>query len=129
MRELLRYFRKEFWKIREKNRQNIFHFKLNKCGNRIADTAIITYDSKFEGNNAVSDGCILKWVNVGYGSYFGRDCYFERTKIGKYCSIASRVNVIAGDHPTSKFVSTHPAFFRICQKRVLAMLINSCIRN
>ena len=109
MIEQLRYIKRWFWRIKENHRQMSIHFKIN--GGVIADSAVITYDSVFEGKNRVSDRCVLKWVKVGYGTYFGTDCYFERTKIGKYCSVASRVDIVAGNHPTSKFVSTHPAFF------------------
>lgn len=58
----------------------------------------------------------MKWVKVGYGTYFGQNCYFERTKIGRYCCIARGVNIIAGSHPTDTFVSTHPAFFSLMQE-------------
>ena len=116
MIELLRSVRQWLLRLKEKYKQNNFHIKLNREGNVIANTAIITYDSVFEGKNRVADKCVLKWVKVGYGTYFGTDCYFERTKIGKYCSIASRVNIVAGNHPTSKFVSTHPAFFSLMSK-------------
>ena len=112
--EWLRYLHRKIWRFKEQFRQMHFHFKLNKGGeNRISDTALITYDSFFGGKNSVGDDCVLKWVDVGFGSYFGNNCYFERTKIGKYCSIASKVNVVAGSHPTSVFVSTHPAFFSL----------------
>lgn len=41
----------------------------------------------------------------------GADCYFEGTDIGKFCSIANNVRIVAGNHPIKKFVSTHPAFY------------------
>lgn len=85
MVEWLRYLHRKIWRFKEYFRQMHFHLKLNKGGeNRISDTAIITYDSFFEGKNSVGDNCVLKWVNV-----------------------------VAGRHPTSVFVSTHPAFFSL----------------
>ncbi len=48
--------------------------------------------------------------SLGYASYIGENCVI-RADIGKYCSIASRVITIRGNHPTRDWVSTHPAFF------------------
>lgn len=79
----------------------------------ISPKANVSFDSEFEGKNRVAEGSILKDVSLGYGSYCGRDCYFERTQVGRYCSIASRVNIVAGSHPIHTFVSTHPAFFSL----------------
>lgn len=105
--------RNKIWRWRERMRQRSFHRNLIQTGNCIADSAKITYDTIFEGKNRVGENTVLKWCNIGYGSYFGVDCYFERTIIGRYCSIARNVNIIAGSHPISKFVSTHPAFFSL----------------
>lgn len=85
-------------------------------GVTIYEPASITFDSTFEGKNTIGKGCELKWVKVGYGSYFGQNCYFERTNIGRFCSIARNVNTVAGTHPTNTFVSTHPAFFSLMQE-------------
>jgi len=63
----------------------------------------------FEGFNSIGaysffSGCI------GYGSYIGQNCEIK-ANIGRYCSISNYVRVIIGNHPTDKFVSTHPCFF------------------
>jgi acetyltransferase-like isoleucine patch superfamily enzyme len=47
---------------------------------------------------------------MGLGSYVGADCRVN-AEIGRYCSIADRVTVVNGFHPTGEFVSTHPAFY------------------
>lgn len=52
----------------------------------ISPKANVSFDSEFEGKNRVAEGSILKDVSLGYGSYCGRDCYFERTQVGRYCS-------------------------------------------
>jgi len=44
-------------------------------------------------------------------TYVGYDTYLPKTQIGRYVSIASNVRVVTGNHPTSKFVSTHGAFY------------------
>lgn len=85
--------------------------KLKKKESIIGSNTFITNDSIFEGKNRIGSNCEIKWSQIGFGSYMGNNCYFERTKIGKFCSIAKNVDVVAGSHPTSKFVSTHPAFY------------------
>ena len=65
----------------------------------------------FEGNNYVGKGTFLQHCDIGFMSYFGDYCEFVNSSIGKYCSIAPGCKVIAGDHPTSEYVSTHPAFY------------------
>lgn len=68
-------------------------------------------NTKFEGFNSVNDFTILHHSSIGFGSYIGRNCYLINTQIGRYCSIGSDVKLAIGKHPTSVFVSTHPAFF------------------
>lgn len=71
----------------------------------------IDKESFFEGKNTIGANSFFRRTHIGYGTYCGENCLFEFTKIGKYCSIAKDVKIIAGNHPSSKFVSTHPAFF------------------
>ncbi len=70
-------------------------------------------NNKFEGANYIGNFSHIRNCNIGYMSYFGSRCLFQGVKIGKYCSIASEVSVISGEHPTSGFVSTHPAFYSL----------------
>lgn len=104
------------WRVKNCFQIQRFHKNLERGGVTINEPAAITFDSTFEGKNAIGKGSELKWVRVGYGTYFGTNCYFERTKIGRFCSIARDVNIIAGTHPTHTFVSTHPAFFSLMQE-------------
>lgn len=67
------------------------------------------FDSKLEGHNSLGQNTFFAG-ELGYGSYMGSNCVIYG-KIGRYCSIADHVKVISGKHPTSGFVSTHPAFF------------------
>lgn len=101
--------------IKGRLREVAFQNKLIAAGNKVYGRAKISPDSVFEGKNVVNHGCELKWMKVGFGTYFGQDCYFERTRIGRYTCIASRVKVVAGRHPTEDFVSMHPAFFSKAQ--------------
>lgn len=82
-----------------------------KNGCRISKKSHIGKGVIFEGNNYVGEGTSLQNCNIGFMSYFGNNCVFVNSSIGKYCSIASDCKIIAGNHPTSEFVTTHPAFY------------------
>lgn len=66
----------------------------------------------------LSRGCIGRGSNIsgseiGYGSYMGQNNILYNVSIGKYCCLADNIQVIGATHPTSKFVSFHPAFYSI----------------
>lgn len=67
----------------------------------------------FGGNNGVSDQVLLCNCNIGAGTYICKRAELVNVSIGKYCSIAPEVRNLGGNHPTTKYVSTHPAFFSI----------------
>lgn len=108
---LLRKIYYRFIQIKEKRRQNIRISFLQSRGVGGLKDCFVTANSSFGGKNNIGPNCVLKSTNVGYATYIRSDCYFEQTNIGKYCSIANNVRVTAGNHPTSKWVSTHPAFY------------------
>lgn len=79
-----------------------------KC--RFPFTVEISMVSVFEGMNAIYD---RTWFDgeMGLGSYISADCFFVG-KIGRFCSIAPKVEIILGTHPyTLPFVTTSPFFF------------------
>ncbi|MFS7431281.1 CatB-related O-acetyltransferase [Carnobacterium maltaromaticum] len=94
----------KYFMIKIKNRKKRVFFK---------GVSNIAIDSFFEGNNVINKNCTLEKVFIGYGSYLGVNCNFYKTKIGRFCSISSNVKLINGNHPSSKFVSTHPAFYSV----------------
>lgn len=67
--------------------------------------------SKFEGKNMLHKQVRIYDSTVGYGTYIGSYSHVIRTKIGRFCSIAENLRICAGEHPTSRFVTTHPAFY------------------
>lgn len=73
--------------------------------------ACVTLDCEFEGNNTVYENCYLTKSYIGFASYIHAESSLVRTKIGKYCSIAPKVRVISGNHPTHTIVSTHPSIY------------------
>lgn len=77
----------------------------------IAKGAYIDRNCIVEGNNRFSTNTKLYSCKIGKGTYFNINTILYHVIIGKYCSIGSNVQVINGRHPTSLFVTTHPAFF------------------
>lgn len=72
-------------------------------------------DSYFEGANIIGM-CTSFSGYMGYGSYVGARSRLLYVNIGRFCSIASDVKVISGEHPTSNYVSTHPAFYSLLKQ-------------
>lgn len=75
----------------------------------------VDYGTFLEGYNLLGDGVRLTSCYVGLGSNVG-NTQLANVKIGRFCSIASNMDIVSGTHPTERFVSTHPAFFSIHQK-------------
>lgn len=80
-------------------------------GIRIGRRCQIGFRSELEGGNTILDGTTFSG-RLGYGSYLGENCRIHGA-IGRFCSIAAEVATIPGRHPTSGFVSTHPAFYSL----------------
>lgn len=74
-------------------------------------------NSHFEGNNAVFCNSKIVSCYVGSGTYISNNSTLVSTKIGRYCSIADNVSICIGNHPTSVFVTTHPAFYYNTEKQ------------
>ena len=73
---------------------------------------VLSYNSRYEGYNSVADYCVIPNCDIGYGTYFSPHCVADNTWIGKYCSVADDVTIGPGNHPSSVWVSTYPAFYR-----------------
>ena len=78
---------------------------------RIGRRCAIGIKSELEGGNTILSGSTFNG-RLGYGSYLGENCRIDGS-IGRYCSIAAEVATIPGQHPTTGFVSTHPAFYSL----------------
>ncbi|MEY8673893.1 CatB-related O-acetyltransferase [Francisella philomiragia] len=62
------------------------------------------------------DEIFLKNVSIGDFTYVASKTHIHQTKIGKFCSIGPGCRIGLGKHPTSRFVSTHPAFFSMSKQ-------------
>ncbi len=86
-----------------------YKYACEKKGVWFSKSCTISSDNIFEGNNYIS-GCV-KHSNIGYGTYIMDDCYFTNCKIGRFCSIASGVQMVGRrGHPTNTFISSSPIF-------------------
>ena len=69
----------------------------------------VSLSNRYEGFNKIGKNSLF-FGSIGKGSYLGSDCSI-RGDIGRFCCIASGVVTANGRHPTSDFVSIHPAFY------------------
>ncbi len=99
------YIRRICWALRTKriNRQN-------NC--QIDISTGLDSDTIFEGKNKIWAHTSIIGSEIGFMTYVADHCSLPNTKIGKYCSISDHVELILGNHPSSVFVSTYPAFYR-----------------
>lgn len=69
--------------------------------------------TKFEDNIVINKNSYIYDSYIARGTYLGKNCEMSFSKIGRFCSIGNNVHVINGNHPTHKWMTTHPAFFSI----------------
>ena len=71
----------------------------------------IIHNCSFGQYNTIGDYVSLSNVNINDLSYVVAGTSIKNTDIGKFCSIGPGCTIGLGMHPSSRFVSTHPAFF------------------
>lgn len=94
---------------------------------KIDSSCNVSLDSWFEGFNRIGEKSTFHG-SMGYGSYIGQNCEISAT-IGRYCCIANRVNTVSGTHPTSGFVSIHPAFYSTQKQSGFTYVSQSCFNE
>ncbi len=77
----------------------------------VSASSLFNSETEFEGFNKVGIGSCVSSSVLGRNTYIGVNSSLINCKIGKFCSIASNVKVIANTHPSKIFVSTSPSFF------------------
>ncbi|RZL69857.1 MAG: CatB-related O-acetyltransferase [Pedobacter sp.] len=75
-------------------------------GNRIDECVIAS-------TVLIRDNCYIYNTKIDEHTYISSDASIMNTTIGKFCSIAQGVKICTGSHPSSIFVTTHPAFFSL----------------
>lgn len=92
--------------------RDIINFIKSKKGNNLTvKRGANISGSFFECFNAVGYHSQFLSSKMGRCSYIGSNSCLSKTKVGRFCSIGSNVRLVVGNHPTSEWVSTHPAFF------------------
>jgi len=69
------------------------------------------HNSSFGSYNFIGPNTLVINCSMGNCSYIAGNGLIINANIGKYCSIAYDVKIATGKHPTSVFVSTHPATY------------------
>ncbi len=82
-----------------------------------------------KGANTIGRMTRLRNCTIGYATYVGENSSITDAIIGKYCSIGDRVIFIGGNHPTTKFVSTHPAFYSTRGQAGVAYVSNDIFKE
>lgn len=89
----------------------VFNVRYYRNHIRIAFPSELNFDTKLEGMNNIGRYVRILGSYIGRGTYICNNCELSYANIGRYCSIAQDVRIIYGQHPSSIFVSTHPAFY------------------
>lgn len=97
-------------KLLKRVKQAVHRYKVRELCSFEENVIIDSFD-RFEGMNRLTTDVTFLTSSIGYASYIGNRSFIKNTKIGRYTCIATDVMTVAGSHPTSKFVSTHPAFY------------------
>lgn len=103
---MLKFLAKKGW-IFLLNRRNLL---------RISYRAHVSLTTSFEGANAIHAGSSLVDAKIGFGTFIGKNSKLQGSKIGRFCSIAHNVEVITHTHPSTEFVSSHPAFYSLLRQ-------------
>lgn len=99
-------------RIKHKIQHILWKRKMKRVNNCIIEKgAYVDQNCILEGSNRFAKGTKLFHCKVGKATYFNTGTELHYVSIGRYCSIGSNVKAITGRHPTSQFVTTHPAFF------------------
>lgn len=80
---------------------------------KIGRNVVLDDAVEFEGANSLATGCNFTSSTLGFGSYVASNSFIRHTEIGRYCCIGKNVRIIDVTHPSSTFVSVHPAFYSL----------------
>lgn len=97
-------------KLLKRVKQAVHQYKVRELC-LFEENVIIDSFDRFEGMNRLTTDVTFLTSSIGYASYVGNRSFIKNTKIGRYTCIATDVMTVAGSHPTSRFVSIHPAFY------------------
>lgn len=82
-----------------------------KDNNAIEANVQMDRNTFLEGGNRIASGVDIQASQIGYGSYIAGNTNMRKVTIGRYYSLADNIDIIAGHHPVSQYISTHPCFY------------------
>lgn len=93
-------------------KQTIKHFLLKKrfSKSKIHNNVNIDNNSTIGKNTVLFNSVSIQNTKIDNYSYIQSNSVISSTNIGKFCSIASNVNIGLAEHPTN-FISTSPIFY------------------
>lgn len=107
MTMLIKIFNKIFFII-----NNFFRkFSLRRKSVVLSRGVLFNTATNFGNNIKIYKDTSIFDSDIGNGTYIGWNAVYNNCRIGKFCSIAPFSKIIYGKHPSSTFISTHPAFF------------------
>ena len=77
----------------------------------IASSTFFNQSAKFECNIRIGKNSWVSGSSIGRNTYLDNNIKLPYSSIGRFCSIASNVEVVTATHPTNTFVSTSPIFY------------------
>ena len=69
--------------------------------------------TSYEGKNFINTNVIIEDSFIGLATYISGNCKLKKIKIGKFCSLGQNIRNEFSLHPSSGYISTHPAFSSI----------------
>lgn len=84
-----------------------YYSKNVKFGKKV----LLDIRNEFEGWNVIGDNTEVASTKIGLGTYIADKSIIKKAIIGRFCSIGSSVQTGLGVHPSTGFVSSHPAFY------------------
>lgn len=92
-------------------KRNYYRLAYYRKSVKIGKNVLLNTHNEFKGFNAIGNDTIFASSSIGLGSYIADRSVITKAAIGKFCSIGSFVQTGLGVHPSSGFVSSHPAFY------------------
>lgn len=79
----------------------------------------------FGFKNRIMEKVLISNSILGDYTYIANNTVIQNVKIGKFCCIGPNCKIGLGKHPSSKFVSIHPAFYSVNNSINISFVNNS----
>lgn len=96
---------------------------------RVSPLAYISKKTILSSNSLVHSKVNIINSFVGNSTYIGENTQLPDAHIGAFCSISANIEILKYTHPTSNFVSTHPAFFSLLKQSGYTFVSNQLFQE